>query len=372
MIRVLFVCHGNICRSPMAEFIMKDMVRKRGLAEGFVIDSAATSREEIGNPVYPPARRKLGEHGIACDGHHARQMTRADYDRYDSIVCMDRANIRNATRIAGGDPAGKITLLLDHTRRAGQDVADPWYTGDFDATWRDVTEGCEALLAEYTGAREETDGLPIYEYGCSSARNVLIQMVDDHDLSVIESEVAMLQALSGEDFCLKAVKVRGWNDDLSPWEAPAVFGKEGFGGGAGDTLSQILPLTEDRTKSYYIGGYSLAGLFALWAASQTDRFQGVAAASPSVWFPGIVEHLREHPVQTEAVCLSLGDKEEKTRNKVMARVGDSIREIHQILQEQGIRSTLEWNPGNHFRDPDRRTAKAFAWVLPAQGGKGKY
>ena len=146
MTKVLFVCHGNICRSPMAEFVLKDMVRKRGMDDIFEIESAATSREEIGNPVYPPARRKLAENGIACSGHRAWQMTRADYDHYDMIICMDANNIRNTLRITGGDPENKISLLLDYTSRAGQQVADPWYTGNFDATWRDVTEGCEGLL----------------------------------------------------------------------------------------------------------------------------------------------------------------------------------------------------------------------------------
>ena len=151
MIRVLFVCHGNICRSPMAEFVMKDMVKKRGLDDRFEIASAATSREEIGNPVYPPARRMLARHGIECGGHHARQMTREDYDRYDYIIGMDRANLRNICRITGGDPMGKVSLLLDHTSRPGQEVADPWYTGDFDETWQDVSEGCTGLLAEMEG-----------------------------------------------------------------------------------------------------------------------------------------------------------------------------------------------------------------------------
>ena len=130
----------------MAEFVMKDMVRKRGFEDLYEIASAATSREEIGNPVYPPARRKLAENGIGCSGHHARQMTKADYDYYDLIICMDQNNIRNIYRITGGDPDNKISLLLDYTDRAGQQVADPWYTGNFDATWRDVTEGCEGLL----------------------------------------------------------------------------------------------------------------------------------------------------------------------------------------------------------------------------------
>ena len=143
--RLLFVCHGNICRSPMAEFVMKDLVSKLGLEDRFVIESAATSTEEIGNSVYPPARRKLAEHGISCAGKTARQMTRADYDRYDLLIGMDSWNIRNMRNISGGDPERKIVMLMDFTQRPG-DVADPWYTGDFEATWRDVLEGCQALL----------------------------------------------------------------------------------------------------------------------------------------------------------------------------------------------------------------------------------
>jgi protein-tyrosine phosphatase len=142
---ILFVCHGNICRSPMAEFVMKDLVKKAGLEHEFSIASAATSTEEIGNPVYPPARRKLAEHGIGCAGHAARQLRRDDYDRWDYLVGMDSANLRNMHRICGGDPAGKISLLLDWTNRPGS-VADPWYTGDFEATWQDVLEGCRNLL----------------------------------------------------------------------------------------------------------------------------------------------------------------------------------------------------------------------------------
>lgn len=154
MIKILFVCHGNICRSPMAEFIMKDMVIKAGytLAEypeeehaDFFIASAATSTEELGNPVYPPARKILAEHGIECSKKRARQMRRMDYEEYDFLIGMDFANVRNMTRIAGGDPEGKIHLLLDYAGRA-EEVADPWYTRDFQATWDDVTEGCAALL----------------------------------------------------------------------------------------------------------------------------------------------------------------------------------------------------------------------------------
>ncbi len=145
--RILFVCHGNICRSPMAEFVMKDLVRRSWLEDEFYIESAATSTEEIGNEVYPPARRKLAEHSITCKGKTARQMTRGDYDRFDLLIGMDEWNIRNMNRICGGDPEGKIHKLLDYTDRPG-DVADPWYTGNFEATWRDVLEGCQCLLRD--------------------------------------------------------------------------------------------------------------------------------------------------------------------------------------------------------------------------------
>ncbi|MCH5307961.1 MAG: low molecular weight phosphotyrosine protein phosphatase [Prevotella sp.] len=143
--RILFVCHGNICRSPMAEFVMKDLVHKAGLTEYFYIESAATSTEEIGNGVYPPARRKLAEHGISCQGKTARQLTRSDYDHYDLLIGMDQWNIRNMNRMCGGDPQGKIHLLMEYTGHP-HEVADPWYTGDFEATWRDVLAGCQALL----------------------------------------------------------------------------------------------------------------------------------------------------------------------------------------------------------------------------------
>ena len=146
MTSILFVCLGNICRSPMAEFVMKDMVKKAGLADQFHIESAATSTEEYGNPDYPPARRTLAEHGIGCAGKTARQMRREDYDRFDLIIGMDANNLRSIRRICGGDPEGKVRLLLDYAGRPGQQVADPWYTGDFEATWRDVEAGCRGLL----------------------------------------------------------------------------------------------------------------------------------------------------------------------------------------------------------------------------------
>ena len=154
MKKILFICHGNICRSPMAEFVMKDLVKKAGMASQFHIASAATSREEIGNPVYPPARRKLAEHGISCEGHAARQLTSRDYDEYDLLIGMDEANLRNMHRICSGDRSGKMSLLMDHTTRSGS-VADPWYTGDFEATWRDVLEGCRGLLDELRFERGE-------------------------------------------------------------------------------------------------------------------------------------------------------------------------------------------------------------------------
>ncbi len=147
MIKILFICHGNICRSPMAEFVMKDLVKKAGLEERIFIASAATSTEEIGNSVYPAARRKLAEHGIGCAGKTARQMTRRDYGEYDLLIGMDNANIRNVNRISGGDPEGKIHRLLEYAGRSGE-VADPWYTGDFEATWQDVLAGCTGLLNE--------------------------------------------------------------------------------------------------------------------------------------------------------------------------------------------------------------------------------
>ena len=152
MIRILFICHGNICRSPMAEFVMKKLVSDAGLTSCFQIASAATSTEEIwngiGNPVYPPAKAELARHGISCDEKRARQVTRADYAAYDYLIGMDSANIRNMLRILGEDPEHKVYKLLDFTQRRGQDIADPWYTGNFEATYRDVTEGCRGLLED--------------------------------------------------------------------------------------------------------------------------------------------------------------------------------------------------------------------------------
>ena len=149
MIKVLFVCHGNICRSPMAEYVMKYLAAQAGAENEFFIDSAATSTEEIGNGVHCGTRRKLAEVGIPCGDHRARQMTREDYEKFDLLIGMDEANLRNMRRMLGGDPEGKIHALLDYTDRPGS-IADPWYTGDFDATYRDVLEGCRGLLKKLT------------------------------------------------------------------------------------------------------------------------------------------------------------------------------------------------------------------------------
>ncbi len=149
---ILFICHGNICRSPMAEFVMKKYVRDAGLEKEFYIESAATSREELGNPVYPPARRELEAHGISCSGKFARQVTPEDYGRFDLLICMDRANVRNTQRVTGPDKDNKIKLLLDYAN-IPRDVADPWYTGDFSTTWHDVTLGCRALLDTLTNKK---------------------------------------------------------------------------------------------------------------------------------------------------------------------------------------------------------------------------
>lgn len=155
--KILFVCHGNICRSPMAEFVFKRLVRRAGLEDAFEVASAATSDEEVGNPVYPLAKRTLAEHGIGCPGKTARQLTPDDYDRYDMLIGMDGANLRNMELLFGGDPEGKLSLLLDHTPESdtihhGRDVSDPWYTRKFNIAWDDISTGCAALFDKLTSA----------------------------------------------------------------------------------------------------------------------------------------------------------------------------------------------------------------------------
>ena len=215
-------------------------------------------------------------------------------------------------------------------------------------------------------------------YGNKDGHNLFVQMVDDHDLEVMESEAARLTELAGHtDWCIAAVKVSNWNQDLTPWPSDPVFGKVGFGDGAQKTLDmllgEVLPqLAEElpnvgenlpNTGKPYICGYSLAGLFALWAAYETDAFAGAAAVSPSVWYPGWLDFAGRNKIKVPEVYLSLGIKEEKTRNRVMSTVGNAIREQYELLQSVGIRCQLDWNPGNHFVDSDVRVAKGLAWLL---------
>ena len=199
--------------------------------------------------------------------------------------------------------------------------------------------------------------MQIYEYGSQDASIVLIEPI--HVPEGMEDEAERIRKLAGMDFRLLAVKV-DWFRDLSPWKAPAVYGDIPFGDGAGETLDRILELTGKPGKQYVLGGYSMGGLFALWAACRTDAFSAVAAASPSVWFPGFTEYLTSGGVQTGGVYLSLGDREEKTKNPAMATVGERIRAIHAWLQSQGIPCCLEWTTGTHFMDLEERTTKGYA------------
>ena len=208
-------------------------------------------------------------------------------------------------------------------------------------------------------------------YGTVGAEYLLLQMANEHDLAGMEQEVETLRRQTARPFLLVAVPVENWNDDLSPWSAPPAWGRQGFGGMAGDTLAwleQAVPdiRRQDSVKEnakVILGGYSLAGLFALWAATRTDTLYGVAAASPSVWFPGWAKYETAHPIQAQRVYLSLGDREEHTKNQTMAAVGDNIRALHSALTRRGKDCTLEWNAGGHFKDADLRTARAFAWVM---------
>lgn len=221
--------------------------------------------------------------------------------------------------------------------------------------------------------------------GLENVRAILIQPGDTHDLEGMDREVdAICKETGGKaaiPFAMVVFPVRSWNEDLSPWEAPPVFGDEPFGSGASDTLrlieEDLIPTIEMRfsllpdgnlsdrelTVPIILGGYSLAGFFALWSAYQTDRFTAVVAASPSVWFPGWIDYAKTHEPKAKAIYLSLGGKEEKTRHPVMRTVGDCIREQDRILSVRQTTHILEWNPGNHFRDADLRCAKGFAWCL---------
>ena len=215
---------------------------------------------------------------------------------------------------------------------------------------------------------------PCRIYGEAHAEYLLLQMTGEHELQSMDHEVTVI-AQSSWNFLFAAIPVESWNDALSPWKAPAVWGKQGFGGNAADTLrfltEQVIPTLNQHFRlpediKIILGGYSLAGLFALRASTQTDLFYGVAAASPSVWFPGWMEFEQQHPIQAQRVYLSLGDKEERTKNTVMAAVGDNIRTLHSRLTARGADCTLEWNSGGHFKDTDLRTARAFQWVMEEQ------
>ena len=213
---------------------------------------------------------------------------------------------------------------------------------------------------------------PCRIYGADCAEYLLLQMTDEHELQNMDSEVEAIAQGSAHSFLFAAVPVKNWNDELSPWKSPAVWGKESFGGNAAGTLrfltEQAIPTLKKQfalpeNVRIILGGYSLAGLFALWASTQTDLFYGVAAASPSVWFPDWMEFEQQRPIQTQHIYLSLGDKEEHTKNAVMAVVGDNIRTLHSRLAERGADCTLEWNSGGHFKDADLRTARAFRWAM---------
>ena len=212
---------------------------------------------------------------------------------------------------------------------------------------------------------------PCRIYGEAHAEYLLLQMTGEHEQQSMDNEVDAI-AQSAHQFLFAAIPVENWNDALSPWEAPAVRGTQDFGGNAADTLrfltERVIPTLKQQFNlpeniKIILGGYSLAGLFALWASTQTDLFYGVAAASPSVWFPGWMEFEQQHPIQAQHIYLSLGDKEEHTKNTVMAAVGDNIRALHSRLIARGADCTLEWNSGGHFKEADMRTAKAFQWAM---------
>ena len=204
-------------------------------------------------------------------------------------------------------------------------------------------------------------------YQNEAAKHLLIQPIDEHDLEGLDQEVETIKELSDKSFSLVAFMIKDWNQELTPWGAPPVFGKTPFGDGAEKTLefitSQLLPEVQEDIPHLILGGYSLAGLFALWAGYQTDKFEGIAAASPSVWYPYWIHYASGNKPLAKSVYLSLGDKEEKAKNPVMAQVGNAIRKQHELLTEQEINTLLEWNAGNHFVDSDKRMAKGFAWLL---------
>jgi predicted alpha/beta superfamily hydrolase len=202
---------------------------------------------------------------------------------------------------------------------------------------------------------------------------LLVQPIDEHDLEVLDNEVETILSLTDKPFTLVAFEIKDWQSELTPWTAPVAFGKIPFGDGADTTLryvkENLIPTLEQMclydkgAMQSLFGGYSLAGFFALWAGYQSPVFNGIAAVSPSVWYPQWMDYAETHKPQTTAVYLSLGDKEEKTKNPVMAQVGNCIRKQHELLTAHSINTILEWNPGNHFQHSDERTAKGFAWLM---------
>ena len=210
-------------------------------------------------------------------------------------------------------------------------------------------------------------------YKSEKPEYLLIQPIDEHDLEVLDNEVAVIQSLTNKPFTLVAFEIKDWQSELTPWTAPAVFGKVPFGDGVVATLSFIkdtlIPQLEqkqlfDKDKMRCVlGGYSLAGFFALWSTYQAELFDGIAAVSPSVWYPQWMEYAEINKPLANCVYLSLGDKEEKTKNPTMAQVGNCIRKQQELLTAQGINTILEWNPGNHFQHSDKRTAKGLAWLI---------
>ena len=210
-------------------------------------------------------------------------------------------------------------------------------------------------------------------YKSEQPEYLLIQPIDEHDLEVLDNEVTTIQSLANKSFTLVAFEIIDWQSELTPWTVPAVFGKIPFGDGAIATLSFIkdilIPQMEqkqlfDKDKmKCVLGGYSLAGFFALWSSYQTEIFDGIAAVSPSVWYPQWMEYAKDNKPLATSIYLSLGDKEEKTKNPIMAQAGNCIRKQQELLTSQGINTILEWNPGNHFQQSDGRTAKGFAWII---------
>ena len=211
------------------------------------------------------------------------------------------------------------------------------------------------------------DGRLCFLYQDEAATHLLIQPIDEHDLELLDQEIEAIKKLSDKPFSLVAFMIKDWNQELTPWAAPAVFGKVPFGSGAEKTLefitSRLLPEVQENIPHLILGGYSLAGLFALWSGYQTDKFDGIVAASPSIWFPKWIEYATDNKPLAKSIYLSLGDKEEKAKNPVMAQVGNAIRRQNELLTGQMDNTILEWNPGNHFVDSEKRTAKGFAWVM---------